>query len=443
MKKIVLTQLVFYFLIPLSIWGQRPVVFLHGLGESAATWQDFENSLSSSRNMTTTNIDYTSTLGFGNALGSIDRSAFNSNSLVICHSLGGLMARNINRNTTMGSIVAIGSPLDGAPIANSVVNGVAENTLVDAGERLLRGPQASLFSIAPPLGAIISISGYEFGPTLLRDAVGANLVTFGGGNTAPDVAVGSGIMDAERTEAPTNTPKISVFGSERSPTHWRIANSMLQQLPINISVNNPNNPFEAFMVTLNASAGLAVRQIGVPAIADATSAFYFTMFATNLSASIPLWFSPVGWYKAWCANEWYVGWDWIANDSERQWHNLIGAEGIVTQCFQESVTHCRFSENCDRSGRLEICNELVCSPIFVTRCVQVHSSDQSDGFIPARSQRGENSPSWRNGAGPVTTIEARDVNHKEEVNASNGEMNRIFDDIFDGVHGSEFLVNRR
>ena len=146
--------------------------------------------------------------------------------------------------------------------------------------------------------------------------------------------------------------------------------------------------------------------------------------------------------------EWYAGYDWIDNDSERVWNNIIGSDLVGTQCYQEERTFCQYvGAGCDDTpGQWGNCR-LSCSPIIATACVQVHSNGISDAYIPATSQRGDGSNSWRVRTGAVSTavvkIPALGVNHFEEIDANNATMQGIFNDIFSGNHGPQFRINRQ
>ena len=76
----------------------------------------------------------------------------------------------------------------------------------------------------------------------------------------------------------------------------------------------------------------------------------------------------------------------------------------------------------------------------------VHNNGISDAFIPAVSQRGDGSRSWKVGSQAVPTREALGVNHQEELDAENLVMRGIFRDIFDRTDASVdpvFQINRR
>ena len=73
----------------------------------------------------------------------------------------------------------------------------------------------------------------------------------------------------------------------------------------------------------------------------------------------------------------------------------------------------------------------------------VHNNGISDAFIPAVSQRGDGSRSWKVGSQAVPTREAMHTNHKEELQPESVEMRAIFDEIFGGGIDPVFRVNRR
>jgi hypothetical protein len=74
-----------------------------------------------------------------------------------------------------------------------------------------------------------------------------------------------------------------------------------------------------------------------------------------------------------------------------------------------------------------------------TNCFTSQLTGKSDGFIAANSQTGFSSTSW---AG-VPQVEALGVNHFEEIDVNNAEMQRKFDAIFRGEKGSYFQTDKR
>jgi hypothetical protein len=229
-----------------------------------------------------------------------------------------------------------------------------------------------------------------------------------------DLQVGGSGIEQEKSAAPTTTPKISIWGNENSPTHWNILGTMEKK--------------------------------NVAGIAEATSDFYEIMFWFHMARGSGGWWNPWGWWNLYAAYEWYAGWDWVDNDSERVWNYVIGSSLVGTQCYQETRLYCAPDENCIDIPRNWGRCPIVCTPGTSSTCVQVYSNGQSDAFIPATSQRGDGSNSWRVRTGtiassPVVKIEAPTVNHQEETDANNAVMQGIFRRVFTGSDGAVFRID--
>jgi pimeloyl-ACP methyl ester carboxylesterase len=402
--------------LPLSILAQpgittnRNVLFLHGLNGDNTDWQPFVSRFSTfgsdARRMNSFNQSYTSTGGLSNITSSVSTSGSGVSSIAICHSMGGVVARRLDKNSNgslVGGIVTVGSPLDGAPIANALTDGRATYAVSNAVSLMSRGPLATLGFISP----LITFTGNSLGALYLPDLVNValNVNRFGGSATVNDLKVGGSGIEQDKASTPTSTPKISIWGNEESPIHWNI---------------------------FGTSIGENVAQR-----ADNFSKYYELSFYAHLSIACANFWNPAGWWSHWAAGEWYLGYNWISNDSERIWNNLIGSDMVGTQCFSYQSQYCYFpDERCDDTpGQWQFC-QVGCIPTTGNTCVQVHSNGLSDAFIPFVSQRGEGSNSWRvrnangNISAAVVKIEALGVNHLEELDAGNGEMQRAFSRIF-------------
>ncbi len=113
---------------------------------------------------------------------------------------------------------------------------------------------------------------------------------------------------------------------------------------------------------------------------------------------------------------------------------LIGSDLVATQCYSYTTQFCTYPDDrCDDTpSNWQYC-QLICTPGTASTCVQVHSNGISDAFIPATSQRGDGSRSWRSGGGGlVSRIEAMGVNHQDEVDPDSGEMQNAFNKVFSG-----------
>jgi pimeloyl-ACP methyl ester carboxylesterase len=413
-------------LIPLSISAQpgitsnRNVLFFHGLGGGIESWQPFINRFTVSgdtRRMNPFNQTYSTTGSLTTIAGNISTTGSSPSSIAIGHSLGGVVARrrDLNGNLNVGGIVTVGSPLDGAPAANAVANGTAATAVVNSIETMSRGPLATLGFLNPFITVNTNVVGALFLPDIVSGLLSPN--NFGGTATINDLKVGGTGIEQDKAATPTTTPKISIWGNETTPVHWNFASTGTGE--------------------------------DVVEIADDLSTFYEVAFFVHLGVGIANWYNFWGWWSLYAAYEWYAGWDWIDNDSERIWNNIIGSDIVVTQCFDDQITFCTFPDDrCDDTpSNWQYCY-LSCSPLVVNTCVQVHNNGISDAFVPATTQRGNGSNSWRirNSSGslsnPVPNIEVLGVNHFEERDPNNGAMQTAFDRVFSGVDGSVFRIDR-
>jgi pimeloyl-ACP methyl ester carboxylesterase len=221
--------------LPLSMDAQpgitqnRRVNFLHGLNGSNGSWNPFATFLrdQDNRRMNITNPSFTSDGGLGAiASDASGQSVLNPDAIAICHSMGGVIARRIDRaatspNQTFGGIITVGSPMDGAPVANSVVNGDAGRAIGDAFYAISRGPLASLGFANFTVQFFGNSVGAFFLPEWLDRTIGPS--AFGNdAATLNDLKVGGSGIESDKNANPTNTPKISIWGNEDSPTHWNI-----------------------------------------------------------------------------------------------------------------------------------------------------------------------------------------------------------------------------
>jgi pimeloyl-ACP methyl ester carboxylesterase len=408
--------------LPLSILAQpgitsdRDVVFIHGLNGNSNSWQPFTSFFSGVRRMSADRPSHNSSGGISGASSQISSSKFGTQSLTIGHSFGGVIARHLNNTgqQTIGGVITVGAPLDGAPVANALSNGTVENAIFNSASILARGPLATLGLISPILSNGLGV----FGANFLSDKTSEflNLNNFGGAATVNDLRVGGSGIEQDKNAAPTSTPKVSIWGNENSPTHWNI---------------------------LGTASGQNVAQI-----ADDLSTVYEIAFYVHLGVGVANIWNPFGWYSLWASYEWYGGWQWIDSDSERVWNNLIGSDMVVQQCVDLTYTYCTFPDSrCAYTPQSWQYCMTRCTDYTNNVCFNVHNNGISDAFIPAVSQRGDGSRSWRFNGQIVPERQALNINHLEEIRpfAENNTILNVFDGIFrvEGGLDPVFRINNR
>jgi pimeloyl-ACP methyl ester carboxylesterase len=409
--------------IPLSIMAQpgvtsnRNVVFIHGLMGSSSSWQAFTDDFTSGVNERRMNADraqHGTSGGINFAASEINSPNFGSQSLVIGHSMGGVIARHLDLNNmrTIGGIINVGGPLDGAPAANALVDGRAAAAVSNAATQMIRGPLATLGFISP----IITVAGNAIAADRLPGEINKllNVNTFGGSQTVNDLKVGGAGIEQDKNANPTTTPKVSIWGNENSPTHWNIA-----------------------------TTGTGIN---VPEIADDVADFYNTMFYVHIGTGSFNFWNPWGWFSFWAAGEWNAGANWVEYQSESDWNHLIGSDMVVQQCVDMTYTYCTYPDSrCAYTPQNWMYCVTRCTDYTRNVCFNVHNNGVSDAFIPAISQQGQGSKSWRTNGAVSPSFEAPGADHLEERDPNNAGMQSAFERVFtlEGGLPDVFRVNRR
>ena len=166
MKNIVKICSVILLTLPIAMtYGQdRNVLWSHGLGENAATWNQMEAIFDAERRMSLGNQSpgYASFNGVAAATNETvndieavfgQAGSRNPNNIGIGHSMGGNVLRNIDvtevgADQRFGGIITVGTPNDGAAIVNSIDNGDVDAAITHACGELLAGPTSEIPFIA-------------------------------------------------------------------------------------------------------------------------------------------------------------------------------------------------------------------------------------------------------------------------------------------------------
>ena len=396
----------------LTVAQSRNVDWIPGLGGSASTWTTVANAYAGDgQNPGLRDIPTSRRSGFNTTNGipafasDVRDVTGGANTIAIGHSLGGTAIRQIdlwNSNHWSGGIT-VGSPLAEARIALSPQNGLGQQFFNGSIVELIRGPAAgsiALQILAPPVGILIDqVAHYG---TLYSNNIASVIVNSISNSlgmtpaTAADLDPAGGYMQGIANQN-TNTPKINVWGNEDNPVLWRLAGSFAEK------------PDQWGIDLANRAAGIYTTAADIEYVTSWISPFIFAH----------------GYYN-WRGHQWMAGANWLRNTANPAWQTIIGA------AYYESAIVPQWEYDFDTCGGVaQLCadpNDPNCDDSrcfrWVDRQVNVYRVEQSDGVVPASSQRNDGR-AWR---GHI--VEAPGINHMEMR-----EYDRIrptFNSIFDG-----------
>ena len=361
-----------------TICAQRDIIWQHGLGADQRFWADYAADFQAARNIVSTNQRFNSLNGVEPMANLIAAGTPNgANNIGIGHSMGGVALREvhaqINRNH-VGGIITVGSPMNGARIANTLNNGEFRAYVAHGGNELTKGPIRELFGVTYIIvrAGTRAFTGRALQEVLL-DEVGFDQIVldaFGNQSTA-DLAENSGYMNQARNYNVT-IPRISIYGNENSPVHYRIASSF---------IGTPDNFFPE----------IVRRARGV------YNAFYIKNVATFFTV-----------INIWKASGWKAGRDYLDNGSEKGWNNLTGATRTEFRRSCYDVWICGDDYSCyenietfeDFLACEEQCYEEQC------RTITQHYNQPSDGLLHLSTQIGERTNATTSNWRPNVTFEA-------------------------------------
>ncbi len=405
----------------------RDVIWVHGYNDDANFWQGYSNMFATERQMNSNNRDYATINANGVPEMANQINIGNANNTVLVgHSMGGVAAAEADNGVR--GIITVGAPMDGAAIANAVANGSVEGEIRYAIRQLTAGPKFQ-FSLA--YGIVGLFTGELLGRILEEVLVKIiNLDSYSSDEAFTDLQEESAYMNqANRYRAAT--PKISMWGNENSPVHYRLASSVksngANDTEIVHIVNTATGVYLTFQRT-NEALGI-VNAFG----------FLFNPFISGPKAA----------YHFIVASQWKRGKDYL-NNSERTWKNLIKSTRTETTTYQVYGMTCS-------AGQSQV--DLIANGLFgynlfglgytgsncfgwVTQTATNYVMEPSDGFIHQSSQQGVGALNWN-----PTTVEARGVNHMEM--GTHPLTEDILREAWDGQHfgnntaTSPFRIPRR
>ena len=304
-----------------SITAQRNVFWVHGNGSNGLAWNYLEDNLEGNnygvtglyRLTTKSKLPYNTASGVSSFVSDFISQnpdnffavpSGNQPSIAICHSMGGLMFRHfdlVNPNK-IGGIITVGTPLRGAKVANSFIDGSVKNYVDNASYQLNKAINDDynvnqLPYVITALGNLKSkLSAFSYGN--FKDQISG----FASPPTVVDLAENSTINNVDGGHSASTTPKISIYGNEASPVFWRLVGSAKSKVHPIDEQDGPNS-------------GEADRNKLANYFAYERDSYY------SLVVSSPL--NLFGWnlsfYYSYLASEYNDGLTWIQSDSENGW----------------------------------------------------------------------------------------------------------------------------
>lgn len=406
---------------------QRNVIWLHGNGDNRNVWENnilnIPNSLNDQYQILSESIlSYPSGPGVNNYANNVRLNNFHLqgvNTMIIGHSMGGVVGRDLlmpgtANNFQGGPLISIGSPLTGARVANSVLNGDV-NTLIQKGiNELTAGPAITIipgisiyFSVLFNVNIVANnIKDFVFGKVIdylfLRNQQGRQATT--------DLSVNSAYMNSSRTWQTTN-PHLAIFGVTPSPVVYNIVGSIREE--------EGNGTRQEFLQEIN----------NLTNVYRATYNYYLTS-----SVILPI--------RLYWALQWKRGKDFLEYGLEDEWHKVIGAtaSGSIVNTYCEEVMVCDWDTyymQCSGAGGWDpIDPGFGCCMGQVCFSTVVQSNTESDAFIPAISQRGDLLQTR-----PTRLQRVENVDHRS-MTFSNAVLEAL-ERAFNGQNGLEFRIERR
>ena len=446
----------------------RKVLWVHGLRNKAGFWDRQSGNAEANYRIISFGSTHPTNEGVQNYANRLRQDATpikGSRTIGVGHSLGGVALRQANKddNSLFGGIITVGSPLDGARLANAVISGESERFVRQSLDNLRRGPIASASrnnwetfwdTVGSAIRGRLNFSNtyvQSGGIRLLADIVGSSTILnitkglAGIANKAivdrfnpndpsvRDLAENSSYLRSIRNFR-SSQAKIIAWGNEDSPVHIRLM---------------------ASGISLNPSSNRKLLK-GYNDLGN-----WYRITANGIITS-PSWWSGC-WSR--CRRRrraekeaWNAGHDYLRRGWEIAWNELTGARHL------EEYTTTELTYVCDGGGRDpfemipfyrqpdcpfdsdpgfyedDYSRSSSCNPCrWEYRTVTGHRwvNSPSDGMIKASSQKGEGSR-WKGERDPVRLD---GVNHMEM--GVHEESDKLFRDAFEGVHGDFFKTKRR
>lgn len=411
----------------------RPAHWLHGLNDDADLWKIYGPLFQNEREMTSNTPNYYNNNGVLDATNRVRNLVpRNNQNFLIGHSLGGLVAREYERQTgSANAILTIGTPNEGAYVANNVRNGKARITIDNAIGDMIAGPYAqsknTLLSVMSNLSSFNIITYWankkieEFTEEALLGVI-SKKVNIKDTRSMEDLSVGStyitGLNAANRNVAIAN-----IVCEENDHAALRMGNAFIRP------------PQDA---SLHSYEDNDLKQ-DVDKLHDIYKAL--RIYHDVRKFTFPLRYG----HHDRMANRWQRGEDFMDDQLEPDYASIIGAVRREARTSTQWVETCT-SGDCGSGGGPMLIDDAGCFELIpigdewdlnctwtqkqVTTYVTI--VEKHDGLVTEGTQRLDGVPDDR-------VYSAVGVNHMEVGN--HPEMTRRFNDVFN--RRDDFEIERR
>lgn len=244
MKRYIIILIATIFLYQPMVAQDKPVYWLHGFqfepipvsDQFPGRWDLYATKYQTEKKIQSFVPNYARTraevengiVNSANVLSS--RIANNSQSVIIAHSMGGLVARQLDANNlrTIGGIVTVGTAHNGALIATNLRNGRVLASAEKGATELIKGPGSTIFSFIFPFN-IPGLNASKFANVLwdnILEGETMKLLPPTNSNTLRDLMPGSAVINNLNTRN-TRVPFINVTIAEKDHEVLRLGSSAM------------------------------------------------------------------------------------------------------------------------------------------------------------------------------------------------------------------------
>jgi|GEM_PF-732661 len=426
------------------LFGQKHVSWVHGLGGDETSFEQYAIDFGATySNSTHTRNLYVSDRGINTGANEClqdlrTNGMTSSNGIAIGHSMGGLVLREMDRLGQLSSVddlfscyITLATPNQGAAIATSVNNGSLRNYFnggckeaTDLVNALIPG-KGGIFATALPWQGLVC--------NILYNELENNMDGFANNPSLTDLQPNSTIL-AQLDNVNSTKPRITMWGNERSPVHWRQIGSIMQspsQRPVTRPINDDNNLVIKVEKSVNRlkSARTVFNSLG---LVNAFNAFWNPTAAAG----------AVYFYNAARQCRHIVEWE---QKSEDGWNVLINSKKVIYKSFY----HYNLLPSCqkkvdiifqkyhngnripDLKKMMAEASKILDDPNcwgMVRTTYPFIVGKKSDGLIANHATK----------ISGVQSIQIDDANHQEMVNHRN--LHVQLQQTFDGNNGASFRI---